>query len=492
MRDHASRGRKYRHGSALAHKTHIFHPCPASSARLPGGRSWPPATAAARSADRRRRCRAGARSRSLQRPVDELPPDDPRQRSPHLEAAASRQAAPRTPRSFRHPPRRRLAGDARLDRRLRVRRRPDRRLLRRHLPRQVPVRLRHLGIGRRHAATPPQLPSRSRTTAPRCSTRAPAPAPGPSAADHAEARASSRNGSTPILRRPIRRCHDAPMSEAVPTPDPKGPQRKPPKEAIAEAKVRAPTRGQPQARELPRGRQRRRAGAGLVVHGPGPRRAARDVGPLLGPHADRPQHRPAAAAAAGQGRGRAGDGRRPRDVAARRRGRRRRRRPAARRRHVDPPRRPRGVQPLPRQRRARPAARRPLQASRSGRSSPPRSCTRSSATAAAASPTRSRPASSASPTRSTWPRAAPGSRSRPARRASTRSPRRRSTRCGSRPGRSARCGSRSSSTTRPASSRSTTCWRRRSAARPLEGRVEVVAKIEGETEKRLLSGFRLD
>ena len=32
----------------------------------------------------------------------------------------------------------------------------------------------------------------------------------------------------------------------------------------------------------------------------------------------------------------------------------------------------------------------------------------------------------------------------------------------------------------------------RSAARPLEGRVEVAAKIEGETEKRLLTGFRLD
>ncbi|HEX5713564.1 MAG TPA: HD domain-containing protein [Solirubrobacterales bacterium] len=33
------------------------------------------------------------------------------------------------------------------------------------------------------------------------------------------------------------------MSESVPTPDPKGPTRKPPKEAIAEARVRAPTRG---------------------------------------------------------------------------------------------------------------------------------------------------------------------------------------------------------------------------------------------------------
>ena len=27
---------------------------------------------------------------------------------------------------------------------------------------------------------------------------------------------------------------------------------------------------------------------------------------------------------------------------------------------------------------------------------------------------------------------------------------------------------------------------------PLEGRIEVIARIEGETEKRLLSGFRLD
>ena len=33
------------------------------------------------------------------------------------------------------------------------------------------------------------------------------------------------------------------VSESVPTPDPKGPTRKPPKDAIAEAKVKAPTRG---------------------------------------------------------------------------------------------------------------------------------------------------------------------------------------------------------------------------------------------------------
>jgi metal-dependent HD superfamily phosphatase/phosphodiesterase len=34
-----------------------------------------------------------------------------------------------------------------------------------------------------------------------------------------------------------------PMTDPVPTPDPQGPVRKPPKEAIAEAKVRAPSRG---------------------------------------------------------------------------------------------------------------------------------------------------------------------------------------------------------------------------------------------------------
>ena len=105
-------------------------------------------------------------------------------------------------------------------------------------------------------------------------------------------------------------------------------------------------------------------------------------------------------------------------------------------------------------------------------------------------PSRSRRVWSASPTPSTWPRAAPGSRSSPATKASIRSPPRRSTRCGSVPATTTRCGSRSSSTTRRASSRSTTCWRRRSGT-PLEGKVEVLAEIEGETEKRLLSGFRL-
>src|ERR1700712_6143429 len=59
-------------------------------------------------------------------------------------------------------------------------------------------------------------------------------------------------------------------------------------------------------------------------------------------------------------------------------------------------------------------------------------------------PTRARGAWSGSPTHSTWPRAAPGSRSSPATKGSTRSPPRRSTRCGSAPARTTRCGSRSS------------------------------------------------
>ena len=65
----------------------------------------------------------------------------------------------------------------------------------------------------------------------------------------------------------------------------------------------------------------------------------------------------------------------------RRRGRDRRRLPAARPRHVDPPRRPRVVQPVPGRRPARRPARRASTRSPSGRSWRPRSCTRSSATA---------------------------------------------------------------------------------------------------------------
>ena len=61
---------------------------------------------------------------------------------------------------------------------------------------------------------------------------------------------------------------------------------------------------------------------------------------------------------------------------------------------------------VPGRRQAAAAAGRRSTRSRSARSSPPRRCTRSSATAATAGPSRSRPASCAWPTRSTWPRAA--------------------------------------------------------------------------------------
>ena len=68
------------------------------------------------------------------------------------------------------------------------------------------------------------------------------------------------------------------------------------------------------------------------------------------------------------------------------------------------------------------AARGRVRRARSGRSSPPRCCRRSSATAPTASRCRSRPAWCASPTPWTWPRAARGSRSRPAASRSTRCP----------------------------------------------------------------------
>ena len=92
---------------------------------------------------------------------------------------------------------------------------------------------------------------------------------------------------------------------------------------------------------------------------------------------------------------------------ARRRGRDRRRLPAARHRHVDPPHRPRGLQPVPGRRQAAATCSSGVydepERSRDRR---PRRCTRSSPTAAAASRSRSRPGSCASPTRSTWRRAA--------------------------------------------------------------------------------------
>ena len=175
----------------------------------------------------------------------------------------------------------------------------------------------------------------------------------------------------------------------------------------------------------------------------------------------------------------------------RRRGGRRRRRAAARRRHVDPPRRPRGLQPLPRRGAAAAAARRRLQRARADgrdrrdpardhRPPPPRRALHAS-----------RPGWSASPTRSTWRRAARGCRSRRARRGSTRSRPRRSTRSGSRPARSAPVRIEIELNNSAGIFQVDDLLATKIRGTPLEGHVEVVAEVEGETEKRLLPGFRL-
>ena len=111
--------------------------------------------------------------------------------------------------------------------------------------------------------------------------------------------------------------------------------------------------------------------------------------------------------------------------------------------HVDPPRRPRGLQPVPGRAQAEASCSAISTASRSARWSPRRRCTRSSATAVAASRTRSRQGSCELRTRSTWRRGARGCPWKPAGWGSTRCRPRRSTRSSSRRGRSGRSGSRS-------------------------------------------------
>ena len=111
--------------------------------------------------------------------------------------------------------------------------------------------------------------------------------------------------------------------------------------------IRAPTRGNRKLEALLRGRQRGPAPARLVVHAAGQRGPARHVGPLLGPHPDRREHRAAAVSAAEPRRRGARDGHHARHERPRRRGGDRGRVPVPRHRHVDPPHRPRAVQPLP-------------------------------------------------------------------------------------------------------------------------------------------------
>ena len=180
-----------------------------------------------------------------------------------------------------------------------------------------------------------------------------------------------KSGRAMIARSPTRAQNpDSPDSPETPAPEERPPAGEPPSgpgelgrapaDAIAPARVRVPTRGN------------RRLEALLANVNADPEvkawwHMAQIQSERLG-MSDHSwvhvqivaQHLPAAAAAAGQGRRRAGDGHRPRDARPRRRGGGRRRRAAARRRDVHPPRRPRGVQPLPRRAQAARAARRRL------------------------------------------------------------------------------------------------------------------------------------
>ena len=130
-----------------------------------------------------------------------------------------------------------------------------------------------------------------------------------------------------------------------------------PTEAVAAMRIHAPTERNPRLGRFLGGRERQQDPEGPLARGPGQRRAARDVRPLVGAPADRPQSRPAPVPAAAPARAESVAGDRLRALAQGRRGGDRGRLPAARPRDVDPPCRPRGVQPAPRRRPARRPAR---------------------------------------------------------------------------------------------------------------------------------------
>ncbi len=128
----------------------------------------------------------------------------------------------------------------------------------------------------------------------------------------------------------------------------------------------------PSARTRSSGRcssgQRRQDPEGLVARRERERdRAHGDQRSLVGAHPDRHEHRPQAAPPADQARRRALGRPRLWDDERRRGDRRRAWRADARRRHVDPPRRPRGVQPLPRRTGDPSPARRDLRGARPDR-----------------------------------------------------------------------------------------------------------------------------
>ena len=145
-------------------------------------------------------------------------------------------------------------------------------------------------------------------------------------------------------------------------------RRCPPREALADVRVRAPTRGNRRLeRLLDAVNADDQVKAWWHVSAVNATRRLRDERPQLGPHPDRAEHRAAAGAAAVPPRRRPERRRRLRHDRARRRGRDRRRLPVPLRRDVDPPRGPRALQPVPDRGQARRAARRRRTRSPSGR-----------------------------------------------------------------------------------------------------------------------------
>ena len=123
--------------------------------------------------------------------------------------------------------------------------------------------------------------------------------------------------------------------------------------AIGAIAVHAPSERNPKLAGVPRRRQRRHAAQGVVVRAADHRGPAPDVRPLLDPRPEGDEHRAAAAAAPEPPQRRPGRRDRPRLHAEGRRGGRGRGRAPPRHRHVDPPHRPRGLQPVPRGAQAR-------------------------------------------------------------------------------------------------------------------------------------------
>lgn len=146
-------GLEPRHGSALAHKAHIFSSCFAHNRRVPRSRRG--GAGAWALTDRGRTGGAGRRAaQRFRRPGRTGPKPsqgDSRQhaKGPRGAPGPGRPPTPATPRTVRDVARRGFAGNAQLDRGLRVGRQSASGVFKRHVSRQVPVRLRHLGFGRR-------------------------------------------------------------------------------------------------------------------------------------------------------------------------------------------------------------------------------------------------------------------------------------------------------------------------------------------------------